>query len=230
MPEPRIALLNAASEKRQSATSQNFQRCLNNCTLIEFNAANGDLPIHYNYDGFVITGSAYSVLDTDDWIADLKEYVAGAVSRDKPILGICFGHQLLAEVLGGTVEQMDEYELGYLPIQKTSDTPLFDGLDEEFTVFITHQDIVTSVPDDVDITAKTEYGIHGFQQETRYGLQSHPEFTLATAKDVVNCKDTAAHIEAKAKQTLTSENEHIAADSHQVFTNFLDTVVTQHNN
>ena len=75
----------------------------------------------------IVTGSRSSVYWDEPWIPPLKGWVGDAIERDVPFLGVCYGHQLLADVLGGTVEGMGDYEIGYNPITRTADSPLFDG-------------------------------------------------------------------------------------------------------
>ena len=57
-------------------------------------AYEGDVCNIDNYDGFIITGSKYSVYDDFNWINELKGFIKSIVSHNKPILGICFGHQI----------------------------------------------------------------------------------------------------------------------------------------
>lgn len=216
----RIALLNAASPEHQYSTNRNFQACLPDSTLRDYHAIDGDLPTHHDFDAFIITGSKASVLDNTDWVTELKEYVSTAIDKNKPILGICFGHQLLIDVLGGTVEPMGKYELGYLPITQTADSPLLTNVDDPFYSFITHEDIATELPEGATQIAKTDHGIHGFEYENLYGLQSHPEFTVATAQLVVEQKETSPEIESRAFESITAENAAAAQKTRQIFHNF----------
>ena len=56
-------------------------------------------------DVFIITGSKYSVYDNNAWILELEHFIKEIIAANKPILGICFGHQIIAKCLGGIVEK-----------------------------------------------------------------------------------------------------------------------------
>ena len=114
----RIALLNASYD--DSNTARNFGRELDG-DLSVFSAVDRELPTSYEFDAVVVTGSRASVYEEEPWIADARDWVAGALDCGLPALGICWGHQLLADVLGGTVEPMGEYELGYRTVRHTGD-------------------------------------------------------------------------------------------------------------
>jgi len=117
MERPRIALLNAAHD--DDHTRRNFRRELD-ATLVEFRATERELPAGFAFDGFVVTGSRASVYWDEPWIADLKSWTREAIDRGLAGLGVCFGHQLLADVLGGKVEAMADYEIGYREVRRQS--------------------------------------------------------------------------------------------------------------
>ena len=65
----------------------------------------GELPASVDdVDGWMLGGSRRSVYDDLDWIRDGEEFVRAAVAAERPVVGICFGHQMVASALGGTVE------------------------------------------------------------------------------------------------------------------------------
>eukprot|EP01126_Amoeba_proteus_P043363 TRINITY_DN4756_c0_g1_i8.p1 TRINITY_DN4756_c0_g1~~TRINITY_DN4756_c0_g1_i8.p1 ORF type:complete len:400 (-),score=96.12 TRINITY_DN4756_c0_g1_i8:959-2158(-) len=98
-----------------------------------------------------------------------------------PILGICFGMQILAYCLGGKVERGVQREDGQFTIQVQTDCPLFDGLDSLQTVLLTHGDSVTSVGDNFKIAAKSGELISAIynSEKSLYGVQFHPEVDLS---------------------------------------------------
>ena len=214
--QPRIALLDASHN--DPTTPRNFRRELDG-KVRRFSVVDREFPEPGSFDAIVVTGSRASVYWDERWIAETKAWVRRALERDVPALGICWGHQLLADVLGGTVEPMDEYELGYRTVRHRG-AALFDGVPEEFTVFTTHSDAVTKVPEEAAVIAENDYGVHGFRHGDVYGLQSHPEYDPETAESVVRGKDLPEdRIEAVCAGITESAYE-AAKPAKGVFDNF----------
>ncbi|MFO7926316.1 MAG: type 1 glutamine amidotransferase [Halobacteriota archaeon] len=215
--KPRIALLDASHGNPD--TPRNFRRELDG-RLRRFSVVDREFPETYEFDAVVVTGSRASVYWDEPWIEETRRWVVGALERDLPTLGICWGHQLLADVLGGTVEPMGEYELGYWTVVHGGSS-IFEGVPEEFTVFTTHSDAVTELPDGAELIAKNDYGIHGFRCGQVYGLQSHPEYDPETPESVVRGKDHLAdeRIEAGCEE-ITAANYEAATPAKTVFENF----------
>ena len=212
----RIALLNASYD--DSNTARNFGRELDG-DLSVFSAVDRELPTSYEFDAVVVTGSRASVYEEEPWIVDARDWVAGALDRGLPALGICWGHQLLADVLGGTVEPMGEYELGYRTVRHTGDD-VFEGVPETFTVFTTHSDAVTDLPPGADRIAENEYGIQGFRHGNVYGLQSHPEYDPRTAEAVTRGKDLPEERIESVCAGITESAYDEAKAAKRVFDNF----------
>ncbi|WP_440763705.1 type 1 glutamine amidotransferase [Natronorubrum sp. DTA7] len=224
----RIALLNAAHKR--GTTQQNFERELD-ADLVEFHCPSGDLPETFAFDACVVTGSSASVYWDEPWIGALKEWVGEAVDAGLPFLGVCYGHQLLADVLGGRVEGMGEYEIGYRIVEQNGANRLLTGVDERFTVFTTHSDRVAEAPPGATVFARNEYGIHGFQRDRVFGVQFHPEYDTTTATRVTEGKEgelETGRIEA-VLEGIDAENYEAACEAKRLFDNFLEYVREQRN-
>jgi len=217
MTRPRIALLDASHEG--SETRRNFRRELD-ADLVEFHCPSGELPPHVDFDGAVVTGSRTSVYWDEPWIAETKAWVGDAVDAGLPMLGVCWGHQLLADVLGGTVEYMNEYEIGYRTVERVGDSELLAGLDDSFTVFTTHQDRVAELPPGSELIAENEYGIHGFRKDHVFTVQFHPEYDPETAETVASGKDLPDAKMQRVLDGITEENFAAACEAKQLFDNF----------
>jgi GMP synthase (glutamine-hydrolysing) len=219
----RVALLNAAHEPQ--ATSRNFRRELD-ADVVEFHCPEGELPEGFRFDGVVVTGSRASVYWDREWIGQLKTWVRGAVEAGLPALGVCYGHQLLADVLGGRVEPMDEYEIGYRTVEQDGETRLLDGIDDEFTVFTTHSDRVVDAPPGATVFARNDYGIHGFRKNRAFAVQFHPEYDMETAAEVTRGKDDQLPDERieRVLDGITVENYEAACEARTLFDNFLEFV------
>src|SRR6056297_289677 len=181
----RFGLLQAA--EGDTNTTRNFRRELD-ADLVEFDVNNGELPPHTEFDALVVTGSRASVYWDDDWIDPLVDYVGKAATDGVPILGVCYGHQVLAEALGGRVAGMDDFEIGYNAVRRRGDDALFDGIDEEFTAFTTHGDEVVELPPSATLLAENDHGVHAFRDGHCWGVQFHPEYDVETAWEVADGK------------------------------------------
>jgi len=222
---PRLAMLNASHSVHH--TRRNFRRELD-ADLVEFTLTEERYPTGFDYDGFVVSGSASSVYWEEPWLPATREWIEAAIDRGIPALGICFGHQLLADVLGGTVEDMGEYELGYRSVERTDagrEDPVHRNLDDEFLVFTTHSDAVTELPPGATRTAENDYGIHGFRHGRVFGMQSHPEYDLETAESVAEGKESEAYVSDEQLEAVladvTESNFARAAETKRIFDDFL---------
>lgn len=223
----RLALL-IATEASDSAL-ENFGREIP-VDLDAYDARARDLPDLDDVDGAVVTGSRASSYWDKPWIDDLRAWLRDADRNGTPLLGVCFGHQILVEALGGTVSDMGEYELGYHEIERREDSPLFEGIDDTFTAFATHHDVVTDLPPGAELTAENEYGVHGYQLVHAFGVQFHPEFDRETAVDLIGDKDLPAETIEAARATVTDENVAAAEEMKAIFENFcsyVDNVITE---
>lgn len=102
---------------------------------------------------------------------------------DVPILGICYGHQILASMLGGTIESGENKEYGFTTISCEPDSVLFAGLEKNQSVWMSHGDHVSELPETCRITAFSEsIKVASFESKDRkfFGVQFHPEVTHTT--------------------------------------------------
>lgn len=121
--------------------------------------------------GIILSGGPDSA-----YRADAKRCDPGVFSLGVPVLGVCYGMQLMAQMFGGRVGEAPVREFGQTPI-RWMDSPLFAGIDSEF-VWMTHNDAVLSLPDGFHTIAATEHcPIAAFADDTRrlYGIQFHAE-------------------------------------------------------
>jgi len=223
MDRPRLAVLDASHGHRD--TRRNVRRELD-ADLAEFDVTGGDVPPSFAYDGVLVTGSRASVYWEEPWIEATRRWTSEAIERDLPCLGICWGHQLLADAMGGTVEPMDGYELGYKRIRRQGPAVVLSNLEETFTAFATHADEVTELPAAATVTAETDRSIHGFRAGTVFGVQFHPEYDEATARSVTDDKRGEADPERIDRALASIDDEHVAAaaETKRLFDAFLGVV------
>jgi GMP synthase (glutamine-hydrolysing) len=223
---PRLALLDASHS--DGSTRRNFRRELD-ADLLELDAHDDLPPLDtLDVDGLVVTGSRSSVYWDEPWIDALVEWVRVAVEdRDLPALGVCFGHQVLATALGGRVEHMGDYEIGYREVERAPDAgddPLLAGLDDRFLAFTTHQDAVVELPPGAVRIAGNDHGVQGFRLGRAWGVQFHPEYDLDTAERIAEKKRghemlTDDEIDA-VLAGVTAENYERACAAKRLFANF----------
>ena len=218
---PQVALLDASHGAEH--TRRNFRRELD-ADLVEFDVTEGDRPTGFDFDAVVITGSRASVYWDRDWIPPLVDYVADAYDRGLPILGVCYGHQVLAAALGGQVDSMGEYEIGYRTVCRTSGDELLAGIDDEFVAFTSHSDTVTELPPGAELLADNDYGIHAFRCDHAWGVQFHPEYDRDTAAEVTEGRDLPEERIRAVLDGITAENYDAACRTKRLFDNFIDYV------
>ena len=125
--------------------------------------------------GIILSGGPSSVLD-----ADAPDMDAGVFGLGVPILGICYGLQLLVQKLGGRVESADDREYGRAALKIEADDPLFAGLsrDSEHVVWMSHGDRVLALPDGMRRIATSGGSPFAAVRSDRapiWGVQFHPE-------------------------------------------------------
>ncbi|WP_396610697.1 type 1 glutamine amidotransferase [Haloferax sp. S1W] len=143
-------------------------------------------PALSNVDAAIVTGSTAGVYEADDrpWIADARRLVRDLVAREIPTLGVCFGHQLVNDALGGTVEAGDQ-QRGLVDVD-LGDDPLFDGISNRIP--LVHGDYVVEPGDGMETIASAEYYDHlATRHESLpvWTVQYHPEFTESLLDRIV---------------------------------------------
>ena len=144
---------------------------------------------------YVITGSAANVPDRAPWMERTEAWLRAVVEHGTPTFGICFGHQILAQALGGEVQRNPRgREMGTLSIERLPGTgaaaPIFDGLPEQFDAHVTHIDSVVRLPPGAEPLARTaleDYHAIRFS-ETCYGVQFHPEMDAEVMRTYVESR------------------------------------------
>ncbi len=133
-------------------------------------------------DAWICTGSKYSVYEQHDWLSRLSSFIRGIQGSDKPFVGICFGHQLLAHALGGEVAKAAQgWGVGVLPVEVLKEEPWMEPARREVRIQHMHQDQVERLPEAAALLGSGEhcevalFCMHG----TMLGIEGHPEFPSA---------------------------------------------------
>jgi len=222
----RIAVVDASLG--ETPAERNLSREIDAETAV-YKASAGDTPPtpgrrDREYDAVVISGSQTAAYEDHDWIHELTAWARSVQRADVPILGICWGHQFLAQAFGGRVVDMGEYEIGYRTIEQRGDDPLFAGINDPMTAFETHSDRVAALPAGSVELARNEYGVQAFRLGASYGLQFHPEYDRQTAEWILESKDLDDDTHDSVAATITDETVAAATETATLFDNFLDIV------
>ncbi len=127
----------------------------------------------YDPIGIIFTGGPNSVYDPDSPRVPKEIFDLGI-----PVLGICYGAQLIAYTLGGKVEHAAMSEYGRREVSLVKDAPLFAGVPASSICWMSHTDHVTEVPEGFEVLASTStcrVTVYGSQERKIYGIQFHPE-------------------------------------------------------
>ena len=149
----------------------------------------GEFPESGNEaDVWLITGSKSSVYEDKAWIRTLEAFVRDLHANRRKIVGICFGHQLIAQALGGRVEKSDKgWGVGIHTYRIASERIGEPGGDDTFRLIVSHQDQVVSLPPGAEVTA---YNGHCDYAALRIGdhimtFQGHPEFVPSYSREIM---------------------------------------------
>jgi GMP synthase-like glutamine amidotransferase len=128
-----------------------------------------------NIKGIILTGSLNSVNDKCKWIEEELSFIGDAINQEIPILGICFGHQLLGKYFGVNIERK-VFKGGLIEIELVQNDVLFKGI-TNFMVPVSHGEHVSEIPKNFNLLATSDYcKIQAMKHKDLavYGLQFHP--------------------------------------------------------
>lgn len=219
---PRIAILKTGTtyppiRERYGDFEDWFQAGLNQAQVAggeplhvrTINVAAGEEPGDaHDWDGIVVTGSPAMVSDREPWSEATARWLARAVEMGVPVLGVCYGHQLLAHALGG--------EVGYHPRGRESgtfkihlkpsanDDSLFTALPECFPAQLTHLQSVLTLPPGAVLLASSDFEPHqAFRVgDHAWGIQFHPEFSADVMRKYLDVQTPALQEEGMNPEEL----------------------------
>lgn len=187
------------------------------------------IPSLANYTHLILTGSEASILNSSPWYEKEADVIRSAVERGLPILGSCFGHQMLVYALSGPqfLASARPPEVGWADIEMLEADPLFAGVPNPWRTFVYHFDEVVNPPPPWRILGRSrssEAHVIRFGDHQVWGIQAHPEISSEKAKAILRLtllfgRKPARHI-FHALRNVPPRN-HVASS---VVKRFLETV------
>jgi GMP synthase-like glutamine amidotransferase len=156
--------------------------------LTTYRCDEGQLPDSLSeQDGYICSPSRLSVYDDHQWLRDVEQLLRDMVASETPYVGICFGHQLMAQALGATVQKADVgWGIGAKHYEVVEAQPWMDST-ADIVLAASHQDQVMQLPDGARLMARAPYCPVGGMLigERAWTLQVHPEFSPALADSLL---------------------------------------------
>jgi GMP synthase-like glutamine amidotransferase len=145
-----------------------------------FNVVDGHYPSEdARYDAYLVTGSKADSFGTEPWIDRLKAFLLDRYQRGDKLLGVCFGHQLLALLLGGRAQRAGQgWGVGTHTYRLHAQAPWMTPHEGDLTLLVSHQDQVTELPEGATVVASSEFCRYAAYQlgDQVLCFQGHPEF------------------------------------------------------
>ena len=157
-----------------------------------YDVRNGQLPAARDaHDAYLITGSASGVYDGDAWIESLKTFVQ-QLSGVVPLVGICFGHQIMAEAYGGRVIKSPKgWGAGLHSYEISRHAQWMEPDGASLSIPVSHQDQIVELPEGATVLASsgfTQFAVLEYPQRRAISFQGHPEFSPEYATELIDLR------------------------------------------
>lgn len=177
------------------------------CNVISL--VDGDiLPPPCELEAILITGSPVGVYDPVPWIAPLKDWILANAEAHVPQVGICFGHQIIAEAFGGKVAKAPQgWGLGRHDYRMTGNAGLCGKALRSLSLAVSHQDQVLTAPENAQVLAFSDFTPFAalvYEEAPALSFQGHPEFCHSFADALIRSRRGTRFPEELADRALES--------------------------
>ena len=164
-----------------------------------------------DYDGYLITGSAYGVYDDAPFILSLMAFIRKIFAAGKPLVGICFGHQIVAHALGGHAAKFDDgWGIGTMPIKMVGAVEWIPSDIDQLDLIHVHQDQVMTLPPNAVRLAQSDFCKNAAFAISKqvFAIQGHPEFTPAYTNALIDIREDKIGKARAAEARITLQKSH----------------------
>ncbi|MFK5952298.1 MAG: hypothetical protein QM498_04510 [Desulfobacterium sp.] len=190
-----------------------FSRHTSQIDLQIYDTEQGELPEPETpLDGIIISGSPCSPNENLDWIKRTRQFIQTSHHQKKKMVGICFGHQLLAEALGGKVKKAAQgWGLGVQPVFIHQQRPWMETAAKQTSILVSYQDQVVELPPGAQLLASNSHCPNFMFTLNQHvlGIQGHPEFSKPFARALYQSRQ-----ESFDKESLTLALESLGNEVH----------------
>ena len=168
-------------------------------------------------DGWLISGSRHGVYDKLDWMAPLQDFIREVAAAQKPLIGVCFGHQIIAEALGGKVVKSDDgWVVGLQQYSIERQLPWMGESSPSVAMYAYHQDQVVEMPPGAEIILSADScPIAGLRyDDSIISVQAHPEFEVEYERELLEMFAGKVIPDEVAQQGLDSLSGEARADTN----------------
>ncbi len=155
-----------------------------------YDCQQGKLPTNIDeYDFFITTGSKASVYDDLEWVQQLVSFIQLLDKHQKKLIGICFGHQLIAMARNQTVEKsIKGWGIGIAANRISSHPAWMHDKATGINILVSHQDQISELPDDALVVAESDFCPFFIVQwgEHFLSIQGHPEWSTEYSRTLIN--------------------------------------------
>lgn len=160
----------------------------------------------HSADGWLISGSKHGAYEDHAWIPPLEQLIRDIRDAGKPLVGICFGHQIIAQALGGTVKKFD----GGWSVGATE----YDFNGDKLTLNAWHGDQVITAPEGAQIEASTDFCTYAALSygDKIYTVQPHPEFNAAAVAGLIKYRGDGIAQKDLLQRATKNLDQHVSND------------------